>query len=109
MSQPISLDRVREHAEAVFGDMVKLVVDLDKDIMALGGELHADEEAVLLKNGSKHENLWGANIYPDMPKDKWLEYDSMINIRPSQGNRSREIGDKNIRDQVKQVIEGLII
>ncbi len=77
-------------AELRFGDMVKAVVDITTGIMAVGGELHADEEQVLLDRGSRQNDLWGINLYPgEFPQEDWLEFDSMINIRPAKGNRSR--------------------
>lgn len=92
----------------MFGDLVKAVVDVEKNIMAIGGDLHADEEALLLDHGSKQQNLWGINIYPGEPKEKWIEYDSMINIRPSQGNRSRDVQDLAVRKKIIKIVEGLI-
>ena len=69
--------------------------------MALGGELHADEEATLLEQGARQADLWGINIYPDLPADERIEYDSMINVRPAQGNRSRLVDDRAIRQQAR--------
>ncbi len=67
----------------MFGDLVKAVVDVERNIMALGGELHADEEALLLDDGSLQPHLWGINLYPSEYGDAgWLEFDSMINVRP---------------------------
>src|SRR3989339_979667 len=83
-------------AKERFGDMVKAVVDIELGVMIVGGELHADEEALLLEKGSKQENLWGINIYIDKPANERTEFDSMINIRPRQNNRSRDILDKSI-------------
>jgi hypothetical protein len=76
--------------------------------MAVDGELHADEEALLLENGSRQENLWGINIYPELEGADRIEFDSMINIRPSQGNRSRGIDNMEIREKVIQVVHKLI-
>lgn len=104
----ISLTDLRELAKQRFGDMVKAVVDLEKRIMALGGELHADEEALLLEKGSKQENLWGINIYVDLPKESWIEYDSMINIRPSQGNLSKFVENPEIQNNIKEIVNKLI-
>src|SRR3989338_5902427 len=67
ITKSILLDEVKLAAQARFGDMVKAVVDIEKNVIALGGELHADEEALLLQNGSKQENLWGINLYVDLP------------------------------------------
>lgn len=108
ITEKISLDELREVARERFGDMVKAVVDIEKGIMAIGGELHADEEAMLLENGSKQENLWGINIYPDNNEDL-IEFDSMINLRPSQDNRSRGVDNPEIRNKIVEVINKLII
>ncbi len=104
----VSVREVKDVADATFGDMAKGVVDLRGKIMALGGFLHADCEAILLKEGCRQEDLWGFNIYPGRPKNEWLEYTSLINIRPRQGNRSIEIKDPSLRDRVKGAVEGLI-
>ena len=105
----ISLAEIKELARQIFGDMVKVVVDVERGLMAAGGEMHADCEQVLLDDGSKQENLWGANIYPDKERADRIEYTSLINIRPAAGNRSLEIQDQAVRDKVKAVIDGLII
>src|SRR3989338_9992751 len=104
----ITLSNVRELARQTFGDMVKIVVDVERNIMAAGGEMHADCEQILLDDGSRQENLWGANIYPESVGDDFIEYKSLINIRPKVGNRSMDIEDAIVRDKVKQVINLLI-
>lgn len=106
--QPISRAQLQSIADERFGDMAKAVVDCDKKIMALGGELHADEEALLLAQGSLQKNLWGINLYPAIDDDTWLEFDSMINIRPGQGNRSRGIEDISIQEVIKSIVKELI-
>ena len=88
---PITRAHLSSLAEAQFGDMVKAVVDVERGIMALGGELHSDEEALLLDDGSSQRDLWGINLYPSAEEADWIEYDSMINVRPSQGNRTRAV------------------
>ncbi len=95
-------------AEGRFGNLVKAVVDVERKIMAVDGELHADEEALLLENGSLQENLWGINIYPDLEGPERIEFDSVINIRPSQGNRSRGVDDPVIRERIVQAVTGLL-
>jgi hypothetical protein len=105
----ISLDELKEIAKDRFGDMVKAVVDVEQKIMAIGAGMHADEEAVLLDNGSKQENLWGINLYMEMPKDQFIEFDSMINIRPRQNNRTRGVEDENIRKQIIETVNELIL
>lgn len=89
--------------------MVKGVVDIEKAIMALGGELHADEEAFLLEKGSTQRDLWGINLYPDMDMPDMLEFDSMINIRPSQNNRSRSVDDPAVRQKIESVVKRLVL
>src|SRR4030042_4174800 len=95
---PISLADLKVLAEGRFGNLVKAVVDVDRKGMALDGELHADEEALLLESGSRQESLWGINIYPELEGPDRIEFDSMINIRPSQGNRSRGVDGPKGRD-----------
>jgi len=95
-------------AEGRFGNLVKAVVDVERRIMAVDGELHADEEALLLENGSLQENLWGINIYPDLEGPDRIEFDSVINIRPSRGNRSRGVDDPVIRERIVQAVTGLL-
>ena len=73
-------------------------------ILAVGGELHADEEALLLDQGSNQADLWGINIYVDQPRESWVEFDSMINIRPSQGNRSRSVEDKATKEKLSPLL-----
>lgn len=104
----ISKKELTEIAKERFGDMVKAVVDIELMIMVVGGELHADEEAMLLERGSIQENLWGINIYVEKPGDEMIEFDSMINIRPRQNNRSRDVLDKAIREKIVIVANNLI-
>ncbi len=108
ITEPIDRVELQSIANERFGDMVKGVVDLEKKVMALGGELHADEEAVLLEHGSLQKNLWGINLYPALTDDSWLEFDSMINIRPAQGNRSRGVEDVGIQKQIQDIVNQLI-
>jgi len=97
-----------EIAKEQFGDLVKAVVDVEQGIMAIGGELHADEEAALLEQGSRQEDLWGINFYPNKQEEEWLEFDSMINVKPSQDNRSRGVENNETREKIKQVIKKLV-
>jgi hypothetical protein len=106
--EPITLDEIRSLARSQFGDFVKAVVDVGLGLMAIGGELHADEEALLLEQASRQVDLWGINIYPDRVGDDLVEFDSMINVRPSQGNRSRSVEDPALRQQIVNVVTGLI-
>lgn len=104
----ITIAELREMSQKLFGNLVKAVVDVEKGIMAVDGELHADEEAILLENGSAQKNLWGINLYPDLTGDDFIEFDSMINLRPSQGNRSRGVEDKEIRAEITRIVNNLV-
>ena len=108
VDRPIDPGVLRRLAERHFQDMVKFVADIDRGVAAVGGELHADEEALLLENGSRQEHLWGANYYPGRGEDGCIEYTSLINIRPAQGNRSMVIEDAALRDRIRDIALGLI-
>ncbi len=107
-AQPVSLDEIRTLAQGRFGDMIKGVVDLDRAILLLDADLHADQEASLLADGSKQADLWGINLYPDVAGEDWLEFDSMINLRPSFGNRSRGVDDPATRAAIAGLIARLV-
>ena len=95
--------RLLELTELWFGDMVKYVVDVRRGIAAVGGELHADAEQVLLEDGSLQADLWGANYYPAELGEDRIEYTSLINIRPAAGNRSMEIELPEVRERVRGI------
>ncbi|MBN2318245.1 MAG: hypothetical protein JXR49_04175 [Acidobacteria bacterium] len=96
-------------AAAMFGDMVKAVVDVGREIMAVDAELHADEETLLLEKGSNQYDLWGINLYPELEGEDFVEFSSMINLRPSQGNRSRGVENPAIRDRILKIVNSLVI
>jgi len=104
----IHLNELNEMAINSFGELVKAVVDIEDEIMAVDAELHADEEALLIENGSKQKNLWGINLYPGSPGEDFIEFDSMINLRPSQGNRSRGVDDPQVRQRIKMIVDKLV-
>ncbi len=108
VEEAIDLKKLIKIGEEGFGDLVKGVVDIEKEIMAIGGELHADEEAILLSLGSKQENLWGINFYPQKKDEEFIEFDAVINLKPAQGNRSRGIENPQIQKRIKEIIERLI-
>jgi len=108
ITQKMTRADLRSVAAERFGDLVKAVVDMERKIMAIGGDLHADEEAVLLENGSRQADLWGINLYPDKVGAEFVEFDSMINIRPSQGNRSRGVEDEGVQKIIIDVVNSLV-
>jgi hypothetical protein len=99
---------LRRLVAAHFEDMVKYVVDVKRGVAAVGGELHADEEAVLLEHGSGQDDLWGANYYPGKGEADCIEYTSLINIRPARGNGSMLIQDEAVRARVREITFALI-
>jgi len=106
---PISKQQLVEIAEGQFGELTKAVIDIEQEIMAVGGELHSDAEIELAeKENSKREYTWGVNLWPKRPKEAWIEFDSVINIKPSFGNRSRDVEDPETKAKVKSVINKLI-
>jgi len=105
----ISINELKKMAKNTFGNLVKAVVDVEKEVMAIDAELHSDEEETLLQSGSKQQDLWGINIYPEKPDDSWIEFDSMINLRPSQGNRSRGIENPKIKEKIKNIVNKLLL
>ena len=93
-----------EIAKDFYIDMIKGVVDIEREILAVGGEYHIDANTVLIENGSKQQNIWGFNWYFDRTGDERIEYVSLINIRPAQGNRAMEVQDASLRDTMKIII-----
>jgi hypothetical protein len=108
VTKPISTQRIRETGEELFGDMVKAVIDIEKGVMAIGAELHSDEEAFLIERNSRQENLWGINLYTERALPEMVEFDSMINIRPRQNNRSRGVEDPGVRDRIIAIVTTLV-
>ncbi len=108
VAKQITMDEIKNLAGFWFGDFLKAVVDLDLQIMAAGGELHADQEAILLARQSKQENLWGINLYPGLSEEEWIEFDSMINIRPRQNNKSRGVENEKTRKDIIALVTKLV-
>ena len=105
----ITVAELSQMSQKMFGNLVKAVVDVEKGIMAVDAELHSDEEAFLLENGSKQADLWGINIYPEFfGQEDFIEFDSMINLRPSQNNRSRGVDSPEIRENILAITSKLI-
>ena len=108
VQQPVTRATLAAEAASGFGEMIKAVVDVERGVMAIGAELHADEEAALLDDGSLQADLWGINLYPGESGESWLEFDSMINVRPAQGNRTRGVDDGETREAVRRVVHALV-
>lgn len=91
-----------------FKTLTKAVVDIEKEILALDAELHADLEAYLLERSSDQEDLWGINLYPKKERKDFIEYTALINIRPHQNNYSMEIEDDQVKAKIKKIMDKLV-
>lgn len=105
----ISLEELKEMSKKMYGDLVKAVVDIEKGIMVVDAGMHADQEEFLLENGSKQEHLWGINLYPHKTSHiDWIEFDSIINIRPSFDNKSRSVDNPIIQKKIVNIVTQLV-
>jgi len=104
----IAKEELARLTQRFFGDMVELVVDVRRRVIAVGGELHADAERLLLEAGSQQADLWGANYYPGLGPEGCLEFTALINIRPARGNPSMEILDPAVRAVVQEIVFALV-
>jgi len=109
IEKPITRAEALEIGKEFYEEMVKGVVDLEKEILALGGEYHMDANVILIENGSRQSSVWGFNLYPSRSGDDWIEYTSLINIRPSADNKSMIVENEDTRRIMKEIIEKLII
>jgi len=105
----ISLAELSEMSQHMYDELVKAVVDVARGIVAVDADMHADEESALLENGSTQNELWGINLYPrSFGTDDFIEFDSMINLRPAQRNRSRSVEDPAIQEKIRTIIAGVV-
>ena len=107
-SEPVPRDELSRLVALYFGDMIKFVVDVERGVIAVGGELHADAKAMLLENESRQADVWGGNYYPGRGEEDCLEYTSLINIRPSEANASMEIESEELRGRVRSIVFELV-
>lgn len=107
--EKISVAELKEMAEKMFGELVKADVDVVRKIVIVDMPMHFDGEQRLLEDGSKQQDVWGINLHPiDYGTEDFIEFDSMINIRPSQGNPSKDVLDKAVRRQIVDIITGVV-
>ncbi|MEK7185232.1 MAG: DUF5674 family protein [Patescibacteria group bacterium] len=112
LEKPITVAELRRIAAEGFGDMIKAVVDIENGTVAIGGELHVDIETTLMEkdNRASHNNIWGINIYPDkFDEEDFIEFDSMINLKPALGNRTRGVGDAAIKEKIREIVGKIVI
>lgn len=106
----ISIAELAQMSEKMFNRLVKAVVDIEREIMVVDADMHVDEEFFLLENGSRQENLWGINIFPDKVGVKeFIEFDSMINLRPGWGNRTRGVDNVETQEKIRKIVNKLVI
>lgn len=108
LTEKIDKRELKRLVEQCFKDMVKYVVDVRQRRIAIGGELHADAEQLLLESGSEQKDIWGANYYPGKGESGCIEYTALINIRPSSGNSSMEVVDNNLQEKIREITFELI-
>lgn len=108
VTDQITIPELQKMAQRIFGGLVKAVVDIEKEIMVVDAQMHADQEKYLLEHKSDQINLWGINLYPDIEGDDFIEFDSMINLRPSYGNNSRSVDDENTRKKIRTIVNKLV-
>jgi Protein of unknown function (DUF5674) len=105
----ITVTELTAMAEKMYGNMVKGVVDIEKKILVLDAEMHVDEEQYLLEHGSRQRDLWGINLHPTkFGSNEFIEFDSMVNIRPSQNNRSRSVDNPEVRAIIQKIISDIV-
>jgi hypothetical protein len=108
IDSPVKKVELLDIAKRGFGNLVKAVVDVKKRIMVIDANLHADEEALLLSQGSQQCDLWGINLYPEIDGEDFIEFDSMINVRPGAGNMSRGIDSPTIQKEIRSIVARLV-
>jgi len=106
----IAISELKQMMEGgFFVDVVKAVIDIEKGIMAVDAEMHADLMNYLIKEEhSNHQNLWGVNLFPGVPIEKFIIFTSLINIKPSLGYKSVDIHDQALQEKIRNVINKLI-
>lgn len=109
VDKKISLDELKKMSQKMYNQLVKAVVDIKNGTMVVDAGLHADEEDLLLKNGSDQQDVWGINLYPEkFGTEDFIEFDSLINIRPSWGNGSRSVESSAIQQSIISIVNKLV-
>lgn len=109
VKESITREELRALAHEQYGDLIKVVVDVAQGIMGVGGELHIDIQSLLIEQaGSKGDTTWGINLYPDKTGDDFIEFDSMVNLKPLLGNRIRGIEDGAVRAAIRGIVMRLV-
>ena len=105
----ITREELKALAHEQYGDIIKAVVDLRQQILGVGGELHIDIQSILIeKENSQVNNTWGINLYLEKIGDDFIEFDSMINLKPILGNKTRGVENLEIQNEIREVIAKLV-
>lgn len=105
----IEISELKEMTKRMYENLVKAAVDIEKEIMAVDAEMHVDLEQILIeRENSEPKNLWGINIHPDFERDKFVEFDSMINLKPGLGNRTRGVDSAETREKIVKIVDKLV-
>ncbi|MBI1974554.1 MAG: hypothetical protein HYS51_01740 [Candidatus Zambryskibacteria bacterium] len=105
----ITLAELKALAHEQYGDIIKADVDVARGIMGVGGELHVDIQSILIeREGSKGQDVWGINLYLEKTGDEFIEFDSMINLKPSLGNKTRGIESVEIQNKIREIVSRLV-
>lgn len=106
----VSLTELKTLAHEQYGDVIKAVIDVRQEIVGVGGEFHSEIEKLLIENyGSRREDTWGINFLLDKTGDDFIEFDSMINLKPSHGNRTRSVEDPTIQENIRAIVQKRVI
>lgn len=105
----ITIEELKALAYEQYGDIIKAVVDVDQEILGIGGELHIDIQSILIeKINSQVNNTWGINLYLEKKGDDFIEFDSMINLKPLLGNKTRGVENFEIQNKIREIITKLV-
>ena len=109
VKDPISKDELKKLAHELYGDIIKAVVDVEQGILGVGGELHVDIQSQLIeKENSRGENTWGINLYLEKSGEDFIEFDSMTNLKPLLGNKTRGIEDVGIQNKIREIVAKMV-
>jgi len=105
----ITRAQLRALAHEQYGDIIKAVVDVNTGVVGVGGELHVDIQSILIeKEGGRGDTTWGINLYLDKTGDDFIEFDSMINLKPALGNKTRGVEDETIRQKIREIVDRVV-
>jgi hypothetical protein len=110
IADSITINELHEMSQKMSEPLVKAVVDVTRRLLVVDAGLHSDEELFLLEQGSKQEDLWGINVWPESHgTEDFIEFDSMINIRPRQNNRSRYVENAEVRAEIIKIVSEVVV